>query len=87
VPRVAWLLVILLLFLHQDWWQWENDDLMWDFLPFGLAWHVGISLAAAAFWATACFVWWPDDLDAIAGKSPVPLNAGSDPVGEIEARS
>lgn len=85
VPRVAWLLVVLLLVLHQDWWLWENDELLWGFLPVGLGWHVGISLLAAAFWALACFVWWPRELDQIAsgvnGAANEPPGVGVQPDG------
>ncbi len=63
MPLIGWLLTLLLLVLHQDWWQWENDTLFLGFLPAGLAWHMGISLAAAAMWAWIVWFRWPAELD------------------------
>ena len=56
-----WILVLLLIVLHQDTWLWENDSLLFGFLPIGMAWHVGISIAAAIVWLLAVRFAWPTD--------------------------
>ncbi len=42
----VWGLVVLLVVLHQDVWNWDNDRLVFGFLPMTLAFHGGISIAA-----------------------------------------
>ena len=45
------ILLILLIILHQDFWWWDDaDPLIFGFIPIGLAWHVGISIAAGVVW-------------------------------------
>jgi len=65
MPLIAWLLVVLLMVLHQDWWLWDNNTLLFGFMPVGLAWHIGISIAASLLWAHICFWHWPKELDEI----------------------
>ena len=47
------LLVIAVLLLHQDTWTWTNKNLVFGFLPAGLAYHAFFSLLAAATMAVA----------------------------------
>ena len=59
-PRnIIWLAVILLVILHQDFWFWDTyEPLVFGFMPIGLAYHVGISIAASIVWFLAtkfCF--------------------------------
>jgi hypothetical protein len=54
------ILLVLLVILHQDYWQWEDSSLVFGFLPRALAYHIGISLAAAAVWWLAVTYCWPD---------------------------
>lgn len=72
--RRSWLLVtigiVVLALLHQDFWFWENRTLLFGFMPVGLAYHAGFSLAAATLWAlTVKFAWpahieeWADELE------------------------
>lgn len=67
-------LIILLVVLHQDFWFWDSDYLVFGFLPIGLAYHVGISIAAAVVWGLAIKYCWPDDVEhleeEIAHESP-----------------
>jgi hypothetical protein len=58
-PLVITGLVLLLLILHQDNWFWIDGTLVFGFLPIGLAWHAGISIAAAATWFLATKIAWP----------------------------
>jgi hypothetical protein len=66
---LVWLSVALLVVLHQDYWQWEQDALVWGFLPYALAYHAGISLAAAGLWVAAMRWCWPDDVDQVVDES------------------
>lgn len=61
---VVWLLLIGLVVLHQDYWQWEKASLVFGFLPWSLAWHAGLSLAAAAVWYLALRFCWPERAEA-----------------------
>lgn len=60
---IVWILVAVLIILHQDFWLWEDDSLVYGFLPIGLAYHIGISIAAAAVWMIACTFAWPEGVD------------------------
>ena len=52
-----WCVVALLLILHQDNWFWTDGTLIFGFLPVGLLYHAGISLAAAALcFAAICLI-------------------------------
>lgn len=69
--RVALGLVVLLAVLHQDLWLWNDASLLFGFLPVGLAWHGGISLAAAFVWYAVTVYAWPSDPTAPApGETP-----------------
>jgi hypothetical protein len=56
------LMVLILLILHQDYWNWYNGELVFGFLPYSIAYHCGISLAAAALWLVAVKFCWPSNL-------------------------
>ena len=58
---VIFTLVLLLLVLHQDIWLWHDGRLVMGFLPVGLVWHVGISVAASLTWWLATVIAWPVD--------------------------
>jgi hypothetical protein len=49
--------------LHQDVWNWDNADLVFGFMPVGLAYHAAYSLIAAAFWAVVMKFSWPHKLE------------------------
>ncbi|MFT7642584.1 MAG: hypothetical protein ACI9G1_004342 [Pirellulaceae bacterium] len=55
-------IVILLLAVHQDFWNWDNDSLVLGFLPVGLFYHACISIAAGFTWYLATIFAWPVDL-------------------------
>ena len=48
-----WGLVVLLVILHQDNWLWDNDRLVFGFVPIGLFYQACISVAAAVTWLLA----------------------------------
>lgn len=57
------IIVILLVVLQQDYWQWHNTALVLGFLPYALAWHMGVSVLAAAAWFAVTRWAWPSDAD------------------------
>ena len=70
VRSMVWLLVLVLVVLHQDNWNWDNDRLLGGFLPVTLAYHMCISLAAGFVWYLATVYAWPriDHRDSSAGR-------------------
>ncbi len=60
---VVWGLVLLLVVLHQDVWNWDNDKLVFGFIPMTLAYHACISIAASIVWLIATIVAWPSYLE------------------------
>ena len=61
-----WIIIIgfiALAVLHQDIWNWSNSDLVFGFLPKGLAYHAGYSIAATVFWALVVVFAWPTQLE------------------------
>jgi hypothetical protein len=63
MKRFILVLILALSVLHHDVWWWTSEERVLGFIPIGLAWHVFISMAAAAIWALAVFTCWPDELD------------------------
>jgi hypothetical protein len=63
--RVVYGLIILLAVLHQDFWWWNSDNVVFGFMPIGLAWHAGISVAAGVSWALAARYCWPAGVDVV----------------------
>lgn len=67
-----WVVVVLLVILHQDNWLWHNDYAVLGFIPIGLFYHACISMAAAATWYVATRVAWPEtfvEQAAVASES------------------
>jgi hypothetical protein len=58
-----WSLVALLLVIHQDNWFWADSTLVFGFMPVGLLYHAGISVAAACLWFAAIVLIWPTGID------------------------
>lgn len=57
-------LIVLLCVIHQDFWFWDTPrPLVFGFIPIGLAYQAGISLAAGVLWALAVKYCWPKDVD------------------------
>jgi hypothetical protein len=61
MKHIVWILVVLLIVLHQDTWLWDDDSLLLGFLPMGMAYHIGISIAASIVWLLAVRYAWPTD--------------------------
>ncbi len=66
---LVWIMVVVLVILHQDYWQWDNSTLVFGFLPYSLAYHAGISVAAAILWTLAVFHCWPKGLDDVEAEA------------------
>ena len=60
---LVWGLVLLLLIVHQDNWFWDDNTLVFGFMPIGLLYHAGISVSAAFTWYLATLFAWPEELD------------------------
>jgi hypothetical protein len=74
VNRVAWGLVIVLAIVHYDFWYWGDTSLVFGFMPVGLAFHAGLSVAAAFAWALVVKFAWPTHVEAWA-EQPVDVDA------------
>jgi len=61
--NIIWLLVLLLVILHQDNWLWGDTRLVFGFIPISLFYHMCISLAAGVTWYLATVFAWPDNLE------------------------
>jgi hypothetical protein len=66
VKYVIWLLILLLVILHQDFWLWSDGRLVMGVLPVGLAYHIGLTIAAAVTWWLATKLIWPAGEDIVA---------------------
>lgn len=59
--RLLLALIPVLYLLHQDWWLWSDTRLLFGFLPVGLAYHIGYTLAVFAWLALFVRFAWPND--------------------------
>ena len=51
--------ILILLIAHQDYWQWDRADLVLGFVPWNMAYHVGLSVVTAVVWLIVCLTCWP----------------------------
>jgi cyanate permease len=65
---LIWLLFCVLFVLHQDFWWWGDESIVLGFMPIGLAWHVGFSMAAALLWLAALKWAWPSEVEEWANE-------------------
>lgn len=71
------LLVLIVYLLHQDYWNWKKTELIFGFLPVGLAYHAGYSCLAAITMAVLVKFAWPKHLENVqpeAGVSQQPTD-------------
>jgi len=59
-------LLLALIALHQDYWQWNDATLDFGFLPRSLTYHVALSIAASVVWLLAVQFCWPQNLEDAA---------------------
>ena len=75
--KTIWIIFVVLFVLHQDFWNWDNTGLVFGFMPVGLAYHAGFSLAAALLWAAALKFAWPSEIEAWADEADEQVDAAS----------
>jgi hypothetical protein len=63
---IIWSLFVVLFFMHQDFWWWNDSELVFGFMPTGLAYHAGFSIACSILGWLAIRFAWPHDLEAFA---------------------
>ena len=63
---LVWVFFVVMFFLHQDFWWWDNEALVLGFIPIGLAYHGLFSIACAGLgWLTIQYAW-PVSLEKFA---------------------
>lgn len=60
---LLFLMIAAVYVLHQDYWNWKNADVIFGFLPVGLAYHAGYSILAAVMMAVLVKTAWPSHLE------------------------
>lgn len=73
-------LVILLIILHHDVWNWDNKEPVFGFMPMALLWQAGISIGAGATWFLATKIAWPEfeEDEGVAAMEPVVAQEGGE---------
>lgn len=75
--HLIWGVAALLCALHHDFWYWDDTTLVFGFLPVGLVYHIGYSLAAGALWFAMMKFAWPGHIERFAnGEDPSPAGEG-----------
>jgi hypothetical protein len=67
--KVVYAALAVLTVVHQDFWLWDDPTLVFGFLPIGMAYHMGYSLAAAGVWFLATKFAWPEETERFAEGS------------------
>jgi len=75
---VIFIVFVVLAILHQDFWNWDNGNLVLGFMPVTLAYHAGYSLVAALFWGLVMKFAWPTELEAWADGEDHPSAASTE---------
>ena len=60
---LAYILLLILFVLHQDFWLWTDRSIVLQFLPVGMAYHVGYTLVTAGLWVFVIKALWPSHLE------------------------
>ena len=81
--KFAWGLVIVVAVVHFDFWAWEDDTLVFGFVPMALAFHAALSVAAAVSWLFVVRFAWP----AVNAGSRSPSSLGGGRLQPFEAGS
>ncbi|MDB6111279.1 MAG: hypothetical protein JWR69_3029 [Pedosphaera sp.] len=68
---LLFLMVVAVYVLHQDYWNWKNAELVFGFLPTGLAYHAGYSVLASIMMAVLVKFAWPKHLEDVEPHEPV----------------
>ena len=62
---LVFVLIAAMVALHQDFWLWKDNSLVFGFLPIGLAYHAGYSLLAAVVMWFLVKLAWPKHLEHV----------------------
>ena len=71
-------LTVVLIVVHQDYWNWKKTELIFGFLPIGLAYHAGYSFLAAVTMAVLVKFAWPKHLENTQPESGLPQSQSSE---------
>ena len=83
--RTFWLFFLVLLFLHQDFWNWSDESLVGLGMPIGLFYHALFSLACSALGVWAVTRAWPTEWEKYAEeKSPPSTKSNQTRKGDSE---
>ncbi len=75
----VWALVLLLAVLHFDFWYWDDRTLLFGFLPVGLGFHAGFSVACGVVWFLAITFAWPSEVESWAEEGGANSDLGQKP--------
>ena len=67
---LLFLLIAAVYALHQDSWNWKSTDLVFGFLPIGLAYHAGYSIVCSILMAILVKTAWPAHLENVEPEKP-----------------
>jgi hypothetical protein len=67
--KLIWGLVLLLVVLHQDFWNWDSTTLVGGVVPLALFYHASLSVAATVVWFLATRYAWPAELEEASVNS------------------
>ena len=77
MKRIVFALIVMLMILHHDFWWWDDSEtLVFGFIPIGLAYHAGVSIAAGILWAMAVKFCWPQDVDVMESETTISVDDG-----------
>ena len=83
--RTFWLFFLVLLFVHQDFWNWSDESLVGLGMPIGLFYHALFSLACSALGVWAVTRAWPTEWEKYAEeKSPPSTKSNQMKKGDSE---
>ena len=64
-------LIILLIILHHDVWNWDKKEPVLGFMPVALLWQALISVGASITWFIATKIAWPNVEQVTTGEGTV----------------
>jgi hypothetical protein len=70
---------LVLMVLHQDFWNWDNGNLVFGIMPVALAYHTAYTIIVSIFWALVIRFAWPKDIEEWAeggGSEKEPPSTG-----------
>jgi len=74
--KIFWIVFFVLLFLHQDFWNWGLEGMVSLGMPRGLLYHVFFSLACSGLGAWAVIRAWPEEWEQYAEQSSKDAEGG-----------